>query len=253
MSTLFLARAHLAAGDLILVNRAHPYRAPAYTDLVAVAKSGAPVQMQRRAGRMLSLLLQRIGGAEQIVPVSGWRSAAEQQAIWDDAMQKHGAAFTNTYVAAPGCSEHQTGLAIDLGLKQEKIDFLRPAFPYAGICQTFRTLAPQYGFIERYPAGKEQITGIGHEPWHFRYIGVPHAAILNKEGLALEEYMDFLRQFPAGRPYVYEENGRRITVTYLRAEPAGETAFTVAEGAPYAVSGNNADGFILTQWGQGHA
>lgn len=253
MSTMFLPRENMTKGDLILVNWEHPYRESDYTDLVAIAKSGAPVQMQRRAGRMLTMLLQKIQGLEQIVPVSGWRSATEQQAIWDDSMRQHGAAFTQTYVAAPGCSEHQTGLAIDLGRKQENIDFLRPAFPYTGIFQTFRMLAAHYGFIERYPAEKEQITRIGHEPWHFRYIGVPHAGILCKEGLTLEEYTDFIRQFSFHKPYIYEANGRQIAVSYLRAEPAGETAFTVSEGVPYTVSGNNVDGFVLTRWGRTHA
>ena len=53
-------------------------------------------------------------GAGRIVPVSGWRSRKEQQAIWDDTLAKQGEAFTRSYVALPGCSEHETGLAIDL-------------------------------------------------------------------------------------------------------------------------------------------
>ncbi len=64
------------------------------------------------------------------------------------------------------------------------------------ICQTFREKAAKYGFILRYPAGKEHITGIGHEPWHFRYVGVPHAEIMASEGLTLVEYTDFLTGFP---------------------------------------------------------
>ena len=85
-------------------------------------------------------------------------------------MRESGRKFTETYVAVPGHSEHETGLAIDLGLKQDVIDFIRPEFPYEGICQRFRQLAPKYGFIERYPKGKEEVTGIGQEPWHFRYV-----------------------------------------------------------------------------------
>lgn len=252
MSTLFLPKEQIYKGELILVNRAHPYKDDAYTDLVAVAKSGTPVQMQRRAGRMLTMLLQKIEGWEHIVPVSGWRSAAEQQSIWDDSIQSNGAAFTAKYVALPGCSEHQTGLAIDLGQKKKEIDFLRPAFPYTGIFQTFRMLAAQYGFIERYPAGKESITQIGHEPWHFRYVGVPHAGIICKEGLTLEEYTDFIRRYSCKSPYIFDENGQEIRVCYLPAARIGETACTVPEGAPYAISGNNVNGFVLTQWGKKH-
>ena len=93
-------------------------------------------------------------------------------------------------MALPGCSEHQTGLAIDLGLRGPEVDFLCPDFPYTGPCGDFRRLAADYGFVERYPAGKEPITGIAHEPWHFRYVGVPHAERMAAMGLVLEEYWE---------------------------------------------------------------
>ena len=81
-------------------------------------------------------------------------------------------------MALPGCSEHQTGLAIDLGKAAGYIDFIRPAFPYDGVCGRFRRLAARYGFIERYQRGKEEVTGISAEPWHFRYVGAPHAQLM---------------------------------------------------------------------------
>ena len=83
---------------------------------------------------------------------------------------------------ASQCSEHQTGLAIDLGLASEEIDVIRPNFPYSGVCAAFRKQAADYGFILRYPAGKEAVTGIAYEPWHFRYVGVPHARFMLNRG-----------------------------------------------------------------------
>ena len=85
-----------------------------------------------------------------LIHISGWRSRAEQQKLWDDSMAEHGEAFTRSYVARPGCSEHETGLAIDLGKTGGALDFIRPAFPYDGACGAFRRLAAGYGFIERY-------------------------------------------------------------------------------------------------------
>ncbi len=114
----------------------------------------------------------------------------EQTQIYEDSLRENGGEFTKKFVALPGCSEHQTGLAIDLGLCKEEIDFICPDFPYEGICQKFRQMAPDYGFVERYPAGKEKVTGIGHEPWHFRYVGRPHARIMTDRGLVLEEYLE---------------------------------------------------------------
>ncbi len=150
---------------------------------------GTNVLLERQAAYALERLMEQIDGWRAIVPVSGWRSKEEQEQIWADSLRENGMEFTETYVALPGHSEHESGLAIDLGLKKDVVDFIRPYFPYDGICGTFRALAPDYGFIERYPKGKEEVTGIGHEPWHFRYIGTPHARLLTEAGLVLEEYV----------------------------------------------------------------
>lgn len=233
-------------GDLILVNPHHPYHPAPQADLVPVAGSG--VLLERRAAQALEGLMAAIGdGWRAIVPVSGWRAQEEQQAIWDGSLQENGLAFTRTYVARPGCSEHQTGLAIDLGLNQGEVDFLRPAFPYDGICQAFRDHMARFGFIQRYPAGKEAVTGIGHEPWHFRYVGRPHALRMAARGFAtLEEYLPWLAGFPWAAGGLRDAFGR---VGFL---PRGAAAVEVPEAGTWTLSGNNVDGFFLTEWGDDH-
>lgn len=146
------------------------------------------VLMEREAARQLNLLMEAVDGWRYITPVSGWRSMADQTELYNSSLRENGLEFTQKFVAKPGHSEHQTGLAIDLGLTQEEIDFICPDFPYHGICQTVRERAADFGFVERYPAGKEAITGIAHEPWHFRYVGTPHAAMMKERGWTLEEY-----------------------------------------------------------------
>ena len=249
MKTIYLSRQDIHTGALILVNQSYGYRKEKEGPLVS-AWSGEPrVLLQRRAAVLLFNLMEEIQGFDSIVPVSGWRSRQEQQEIWDESLKENGKEFTRQFVALPGHSEHQTGLAVDLGLKQETIDFIRPDFPYNGICQKFRERASKYGFIERYPQGKEMITGIAHEPWHFRYVGVPHAAIMKDRNLSLEEYISFIRDFPYGsRTYCAESCGRRIEVSYLEADKRGNTEIRVDDGRPCCISGNNADGFIITQW-----
>lgn len=234
-------------GNLILVNEHYGIEGkPA--DLLVPAWDRMPeILLQRCAATLLNELMQEIHGWRSIVPVSGYRSLAEQQRIWDESLRENGAEFTRKYVALPGHSEHQTGLAIDLGLKQETIDFIRPDFPYTGICQTFRKKAAKYGFILRYPAGKEEITGIGHEPWHFRYVGTPHAEIMENRDLTLEEYMEFVKQFPYGRnAYSLRNGSRNIRISYL-AMPDRFSGI-LPDALPHTVSGNNADGFIITEW-----
>ena len=122
-------------GTLYLVNRAHPLpEEPAAEDLASVRSGQTEVRLHQRAKVMLDQLLAAVGSVGAIVPVSGYRPRAEQQAIWEDALAEHGKAFTETYVARPGCSEHQTGLAIDLGENGPEVDFLCPAFPDSGPC-----------------------------------------------------------------------------------------------------------------------
>lgn len=60
------------------------------------------------------------------------------------------------------------------------------------ICDEFRKAAPDYGFIQRYAKNKEEITGISHEPWHFRYVGYPHSRIIKDNGFSFEEYTEFI-------------------------------------------------------------
>lgn len=247
MNLLLLLPEAVHQGDLILVNAYHPHHPAPQTDLVSVA--GTDVLLERRAAQALDRLMAAIGGWEAIAPVSGWRSRDQQQAIWDDSVREHGLAFTRTYVARPGCSEHHTGLAIDLGLRQDHIDFLCPDFPYQGICQTFRREMARYGFIQRYPAGKEAITGIGHEPWHFRYVGTPHAALMAERGLALEEYIAWLRSFPYGNRRLRCQDA---FLSFLPAVPQAPTRADRPDRMPCALSGNNVDGFLLTEWGEGH-
>ncbi len=177
---------------LILVNARHAVSAGLVQELVPVHQGYPEVLMEREAAQALSRLMEELDGWRFIVPVSGWRSEEEQRRVYEDSLRENGPAFTAKFVALPGHSEHQTGLAIDLGLKREKIDFIRPVFPYEGVCQRFRELAPAFGFIQRYSAGKEAVTGIAQEPWHFRYVGTPHAQRITERGLCLEEYCGLL-------------------------------------------------------------
>lgn len=174
---------------LILVNRQHPCPADLPLDLIPVHPDYPHILLEREAVCALARLMEKLDGWRSIVPVSGWRSMTEQEELYRCSISESGLEFTEQYVALPGHSEHQTGLAIDLALLQSEIDPICPAFPYEGICKKFRELAPSYGFVERYPAAKEATTGIAHEPWHFRYVGCPHAQRMMSLGLTLEEYL----------------------------------------------------------------
>lgn len=242
MREVYLERKRVNMGPLILVNAAHPLSDAQSPELVAPDRQFPGVLLERRAAGLLTACLQAVGGRGAIVPVSGWRSRAEQQAIWDSALAEHGEAFTRSYVALPGCSEHETGLAIDLGQAMARMDFLRPAFPDDGVCGAFRRVAARYGFIQRYRRDKEALTGIAEEPWHYRYVGVPHALLMEENGLCLEEYSAFLQKAPRR----CRLSGGAAEVSYI---PCGGTMTTVSlpDGC-CQISGDNDGGFILTAW-----
>lgn len=244
MRTVTLCPDQIYTGPLILVNARHPLRDPAQPYLVPPDSRYPQITMERQAARLLSAALQAADPDGAIVPVSGWRSQAQQQAIWDDTMKTEGEIFTRQYVALPGCSEHQTGLAMDLALSAPEIDFIRPHFPEDGVCGRFRQLAARYGFVQRYRRHKEPLTGIAEEPWHFRYVGVPHACLMEENDLCLEEYGDFVRE---NRPVCRLENGQTVQVTYLPC-PQEPTDITLPDGR-CQISGHNVSGFFLTVWG----
>lgn len=249
MKTVILKNDAIHAGNLILVNAHHPYLdSIAKRTLLPVNTFSKNILLDSDAVNPLSCLMDKLNGWEQIAAVSGWRSAQEQKELYDNSLKDNGRSFTEKFVALPGHSEHQTGLAIDLGLKQKHIDFICPDFPYTGICQTFRHDAVSYGFIERYPKGKENITGIAHEPWHFRYVGVPHADIMANNGFVLEEYISFLKNYPHGKThYFHTTNDMCFAVSYLEANQTAKTQFEINDNNLYFVSGNNIDGFIITE------
>lgn len=249
MKTVVLTQSSVYAGTLILVNAQHPYHEDAEPHMhISVNQTEHTVLLECHTVRMLSRLMDEIHGWSEISAVSGWRSLEEQCEIYTQSLQDNGEEFTQKFVARPGCSEHQTGLAIDLGIKKDDIDFICPDFPYTGICQTFREKAAQFGFIERYPHGKEQITGIAQEPWHFRYVGTPHAEIMSNLNFSLEEYHEFLKRYPYGRQhYLYSSQGARFSISYLEAQKARGTRFKIDDHTLFWVSGNNVDGFIITE------
>ena len=120
----------------------------------------------------------------------GYRTYEDQQEIMDTRIQRHlaegysqeGAVeMAEKYVAVPGTSEHQLGLAVDINAADGNED---------GIYQWLNENAYQYGFILRYPDGGESITGYDYEPWHYRYVGKEAAAEIYQKGLTLEEYLN---------------------------------------------------------------
>lgn len=118
----------------------------------------------------------------QMPLLSGYRSYSYQEGLYNSYVSKYGVALTDTFSARPGHSEHQTGLAFDVGN-------ISNDFGETGAGIWLKENCAKYGFIIRYLKGKEHITGYKYEPWHIRYVGVEHATAIMHQGITLEEYL----------------------------------------------------------------
>ncbi len=119
---------------------------------------------------------------------SGYRSYDTQAAIYNNYVSMDGKAEADRYSARPGHSEHQTGLAFDLNDLNESFGDTPEGKWLAANCY-------RYGFIIRYPKGKEHITGYMYEPWHVRYLGREVAEKVYNSGLTLEEYLGITSRY----------------------------------------------------------
>lgn len=119
---------------------------------------------------------------------STFRSYNRQKELYTSYVNRHGAAEANRFSAKPGHSEHQTGLAFDFG-GSDQSKWLKESFASTKEGKWLAANAHSYGFILRYPKGKEAITGYMYEPWHFRYLGSDLAGQVKKSGKTLEEYL----------------------------------------------------------------
>ncbi|MBR3991144.1 MAG: M15 family metallopeptidase, partial [Clostridia bacterium] len=113
--------------------------------------------------------------------VSDYRSYALQSWLYQTYVDRDGKELADTYSARPGHSEHQTGRAIDLNATLLSFADTPEGQWLAAHCW-------EYGFIIRYPAGKESVTGFMYEPWHVRYVGTWLSIPLRDSGQCLEEY-----------------------------------------------------------------
>ena len=113
--------------------------------------------------------------------VSAYRTENYQRGLYNNRVRTSGTVYADNYSARPGFSEHQTGLAVD-------INSTRIVFEYSAEFKWLQNHAHEYGFIMRYPKGKEWITGYSYEPWHYRFVGTEAAKIIYEENITYEEF-----------------------------------------------------------------
>lgn len=122
----------------------------------------------------------------RIIAVSAYRDYNYQNELFNYYVDEKGLDYALNCSAKPGHSEHQSGLAVDVEGSNKDYDNFEDTKEYTWM----KDNAHKYGFILRYPKGKENITGFKFEPWHYRYIGIEAATYLYQNNLTLEEYLE---------------------------------------------------------------
>lgn len=180
---------------LVLINKQHPI--PDDYDF----KLGTFTSGMRCDERVIEDLLLMMQAAKKdglnLVVRSPYRTSDHQEDNFNDRIKSYmrqGLSYMEAYkatsrvITVPGCSEHEVGLALDI--TSDTFIPLLQGFADTEEGKWLEEHSHEYGFILRYPSGKEYITGIEYEPWHFRYVGREAAAIMKDEGLCLEEFWD---------------------------------------------------------------
>ena len=150
--------------------------------------SGTTIQMSRFVSDALdAMFADALNDGVTLYAYSGYRSYRTQNTMYKNRLQQNGGKDDGV-VAYPGASDHQTGLGIDVISKAWIGRKFNSEFAKTKEAQWMAEHCPDYGFVIRYPQGKEDITKIIYEPWHLRYVGVEAAKYMTVRGLTLEEF-----------------------------------------------------------------
>ncbi|WP_295075681.1 M15 family metallopeptidase [Ruminococcus sp.] len=243
-------------GDLILINRDHEYFTSFNEDLVNIYDMNVEnnchcfsivdtsYTILRQVYGPMSKMIQDfydIYANDTLEIYGSYRTKEFQDELYQKDLASTGESDSKR-VAPAGFSEHESGLAFDF-TETENYDYNGE-----GDFAWLNANCYKYGFIVRYTRSKESITKFRDEPWHFRYVGKPHAYYMDSHDLCLEEYIDLLRKYPySGEHLEFSDDKNDYEIYFVAADDSSEkTSIPVPNGERYEISGNNVDGFIVT-------
>lgn len=242
------------AGDLILVNTDTAYVEENPTEIVSIYDhktdnyhvSGTETSLRQPALDALNQMLDAFyvaTGHQDMIVISGYRTT-QQQELYDADLAETGEQ-TSTRVALPGHSEHESGYALDFSLYTDGVQY---DYDGTGEYAWINENCAHYGYVLRYAEDKQETTGIQAEPWHYRYVGQPHATYMMENNVCLEEYLTLLKNYTADEPLsITNWDGEIYQVYYVAADTSTDSTYVmVPPDAKYTISGNNSDGFIVT-------
>lgn len=170
----------------VVVNKHRPLADRAYVPADLADTAGVPLRAEA-ASAYLQMSADAAAAGIGLAAVSGFRAADAQGLLHDSYTESYGVSAAEAISARAGFSEHQTGLAVDIG-NNDGACSLKSCFATTPAGAWAAANAHRFGFIIRYPEGAEHITGFTYEPWHLRYVGTGLAQKLFDAGITLEEH-----------------------------------------------------------------
>ena len=242
-------------GDLVLVNEDHQYFG-GDEDLVSITDMNYENEVScytavdstytilRQVYEPMTKMVQDFYDKynnDTLIIYGSYRTTEFQQQLYEEDLAQTGDG-ESTRVAKPGFSEHETGLAFDF------TESVNHDYDGTGDFEWINKNCYKYGFVVRYTEEKQRLTKIQNEPWHFRYVGIPHAYYMTTNNLCLEEYIDLVREHPYDKDHLeFSYDGNDYEVYFVASDDGAEkTTVPVPTGTRYEISGNNVDGFIVT-------
>jgi zinc D-Ala-D-Ala carboxypeptidase len=236
-----ITKEQIYRGHLLLINSKYPVRQESVkSDIVNLSEHNELVKGYRLLDTSIYLpkgIAQKFSemvndavkeGVSHFIINSGYRDFNEQSVLYQE--------MGDNYALPAGYSEHNSGLSLDVGSSLTKMD-------RAPEGKWLKENAWKYGFIIRYPKDKTDVTGIQYEPWHIRYVGFPHSAIMKEKNFALEEYMEFLKEQKSITTTI---DHQVYKISYHSVSQ--NTTIPVPANGQYEISGNNMDGVIVTEY-----
>ncbi|WP_421383867.1 D-alanyl-D-alanine carboxypeptidase family protein [Bacillus salacetis] len=178
--------------DIVLVNKEHSLSSGYIPSNLVVPNVPFVSDQEKMKSHAADALEELFAEADSeginLYASSGYRSYEYQQDVHQYYVNQYGEDYANQISAKPGESEHQTGLVMDV--TSPSVDYqLIQEFGDTAAGEWVEEHADDYGFIVRYPEGKQSITGYQYEPWHLRYVGESHAEQIMSQNITLEEYL----------------------------------------------------------------
>ncbi len=240
----------LSCGSLILVNQDHQYTFPEedanpitlYDNIKTEYYSVSDYVMRLDSDVIdqLDSMMEAFyneSGSTDIMIIGGFRTLEDQ----NDKYYSGSSKYQGGYV------DYHTARSFDMGIFPKDGSSSSGFYSPTGIYAWIDDHAADYGFIVRYPEGKENFTGEAPRSQTYRYVGVPHATYIKENNLCLEEYISLVKEHNNSEPLEVKADSKLYHVYYAPVTSAGgTTAVPVPVNKTYTVSGDNADGFIVT-------